>query len=149
MKVTNEAINLIKYYEGFRAYTYLCPAGIKTIGYGTTNPRYAKDGAIVTPTEAERILTADLVVYEIAVSQLLRGHIVKQARFDALVCFAYNVGIAALKNSTLLKRYLEGDVNGAAQEFYRWNKANGKELQGLTRRRKAEAHLFITGEFKI
>lgn len=149
MKVTNKAINLIKHFEGFRARTYRCPAGIKTIGYGTTNPRYAKDGASVTQAEAERILAADLVVYEIAVSQLLKGHIVKQARFDALVCFAYNVGLYALKTSTLLKKYLAGDVNGAAQEFYRWNKANGKELQGLTWRRKAEAHLFITGEFKI
>ena len=149
MKVTIQAINLIKHFEGFRACTYRCPAGIKTIGYGTTNPRYAKDGATVTQAEAERILAADLVVYEIAVSQLLKGHIVKQARFDALVCFTYNVGLHALKNSTLLKKYLAGDVNGAAQEFYRWNKANGKELQGLTRRRKAEAHLFITGEFKI
>lgn len=149
MKVTNKAINLIKHFEGFRAYTYRCPEGIKTIGYGTTNFRYAKDGASVTQAEAERILAADLVVYEIAVSQLLKGHIVKQARFDALVCFAYNVGLYALKNSTLLKKYLAGDVNGAAQEFYRWNKANGKEMVGLTRRRRAEAHLFITGEFKI
>ncbi len=149
MQVTNQAIELVKHFEGFRANTYRCPAGILTIGYGCTNPKYAKPGESVTIEQATRILLEDVKKFELGVSTLLIGHTVKQARFDALVCFAFNVGLANLAKSTLLKKYKAGDVNGAAQEFPRWNKANGKELSGLTRRRLAEQKLFITGQFQV
>lgn len=146
MQVTNQAIELIKHFEGFRANTYRCPAGILTIGYGHTG-KYAKPGTTVTVEQASRILLEDVKKFELGVSTLLVGHTVKQARFDALVCFAFNVGLANLAKSTLLKKYKAGDINGAAQEFLRWDKANGKQLSGLTRRRQIEMHLFITGTF--
>jgi lysozyme len=146
MQVTNQAIELIKHFEGFRAYQYLCSAGVKTIGFGHTG-KYANGEYILTRAEATRILLEDVKKFELGVSTLLVGHTVKQARFDGLVCFAFNVGLANLAKSTLLKKYKAGDVNGAAQEFPRWNKAGGKEMVGLTRRRLAEQKLFITGAF--
>lgn len=143
MKASQAAIDLIKEHEGCRLDAYLCPAGKPSIGYGHTGG--VEIGQSITPKEAEDLLRSDLERFEQGVSAALMVP-VTQSQFDALVCFAYNVGLAALRASTLLKRLNAGDAAGAADEFLRWNKAKGHALPGLTKRRKAERALFLTKE---
>ncbi|MCJ2030709.1 lysozyme [Methylobacterium sp. J-043] len=95
----------------------------------------------ITQAEADDILARDLVRFEDAVARLVRVP-VTQNQFDALVSFAFNLGEGNLGSSTLLKKLNAGDYDGAADQFARWNKAKGKVLTGLTRRRAAEADLF-------
>lgn len=135
---------LIKEFEGFRAAAYICPAGVPTIGYGTTriNGNPVKIGLKITTTEADRFLEEDLKTFEDVVNNSVSAEI-NQNQFDALVCFVYNVGGANFKKSTLLKLVNNGNFTAAADQFLKWNKAGGKELPGLTRRRKAERELFL------
>ncbi|EDH9820259.1 TPA_asm: lysozyme, partial [Salmonella enterica subsp. enterica serovar Typhimurium] len=84
-----------------------------------------------------------LVGYENDVSRLVKVKLT-QGQFDALVSFAYNLGARTLSSSTLLRKLNSGDYAGAADEFLRWNKAGGKVLNGLTRRREAERALFLS-----
>ncbi len=146
MKTSDKGLQLIKQFEGFRARPYLCPAGVPTIGYGAT---YYPDGKKVTmhdkpvsEADATAMLRSMLVQYENGVERYVQVPIT-QGQFDALVSFAYNVGLAALKNSTLLRLLNLRDYAGAAAQFARWNRANGKVLPGLTRRREAERKLFV------
>lgn len=92
---------------------------------------------------ADRLLKTGLVSYENDVLKMAKVKLT-QGQFDALVSFAYNVGSRALSTSTLLRKLNDGDVRGAADEFLRWNKAGGKALNGLTRRREAERALFLS-----
>ena len=138
-KISQRGIDLIKQFEGLRLEAYLCPAGVWTIGYGST--RDVKKGDKITAAEAGEMMAADLLPFERDVSRLVKVPL-DQCQFDALVCFAYNVGGGALASSTLLKLLNAGDYAGAAGQFARWNKANGKQLAGLTRRREAERALF-------
>lgn len=141
MKINNNGLQIIKDFEGCRLTSYLCPAGVWTIGYGhTTN---VKPGMCITSADAERFLRQDLVRFENGVGQLVKVSITPN-QFSALVSFAFNVGVGALKNSTLLRKLNGKNYRGAADEFLRWNKANGKVLPGLTKRRIAERDLFLT-----
>lgn len=135
---------LIKEFEGFRAAAYLCPAGVWTVGYGTTRIKGSpvKDGTKVTTEEADDLLDQDLKVFEDGVNSLVKVELT-QNQFDALVCFVYNLGIGSLQKSTLLKKVNAGLFSEAADEFLKWDKANGKQLAGLTRRRTAERELFL------
>lgn len=92
---------------------------------------------------ADRLLKTGLVSYENDVLKIVKAKLT-QGQFDALVSFAYNVGSRALSTSTLLKKLNAGDIKGAADEFLRWNKAGGKVMNGLTRRREAERALFLS-----
>lgn len=146
MKTSDKGVALIKQFEGFSAKPYLCPAGVPTIGYGAT---YYPDGKKVTlrdkpvtEADATAMLRSVLVQYENGVSRYVQVPIT-QGQFDALVSFAYNLGLAALKGSTLLRLVNERNYVGAAAQFSRWNKAGGKVLPGLTRRREAERKLFV------
>ena len=146
MKTSDKGLQLIKQFEGFRARPYLCPAGVPTIGYGAT---YYPDGKKVTmrdkpvsEADATAMLRSMLVQYENGVERYVQVPIT-QGQFDALVSFAYNLGLAALKGSTLLRLVNERNFVGAAAQFSRWNKASGKVLPGLTRRREAERKLFV------
>lgn len=141
MKASPNAVSLIKRFEGFEPEAYLCPAGVWTIGYGQTGG--VKKDDRVTLQEAEQLLSDVLETFSAEVCQLLRVE-VTQSQFDALVSFAYNVGLGALKDSTLLRKLNEGDKTGAAEEFERWNRGGGKVLAGLTRRRAAEKELFLS-----
>lgn len=141
-KVNIDTIELIKHFEGFRELAYLCPAGIWTIGYGHTGPEvtpYAK----VTIEFAEELLDADLMKFERGVSQSVTVPLTDN-QYGALVAFAFNVGIAAFKKSTLLKKLNTGDYAAVPVELARWTKAGGVELPGLVKRRKAEAALFMS-----
>jgi lysozyme len=126
---------------GFQA--YLDPVGVLTIGWGHTNDNGTKfdSSTVWTQAQCDAELLRDMGVFEAAVNNLVKVPI-NQDQFDALVSFAFNVGAGNLASSTLLKKVNAGDFAGAAQEFQRWNKAGGKVLAGLTRRRASEALLF-------
>lgn len=137
--------NLIKEFEGFRATSYLCPAGVWTIGYGTTkmNGKNIKQSAKITTEEAEVLLEEDLKKFEDGVNKLVSVELT-QNQFDAIISFVYNLGIGSLQKSTLLKKLNAGLTSEAADEFLKWDKAKGERLPGLTRRRKAERDLFLS-----
>ena len=143
MKISSAGLNIIKEFEGFRANAYRDPVGVWTIGYGTI--RGVKPGDVVSRAEAERRLRQELVEYERAVERATGGN-ATQPQFDALVSFAYNVGVKGMAGSTVIKRHNAGDHQAAARAFGLWNKAGGKVWPGLTRRRAAEAALYLTPE---
>ncbi len=141
MRLSANGLALIKAHEGLRTRAYRCPAGVWTIGYGSTGPQ-VKDGMAVSPEQAEAILRADLVRFEAAV----RRHALpaSQNQYDALVSLAFNIGVAAFARSSLVRRHVAGDFAGAAAEFGRWTKSEGRELRGLVRRRAAERELYLS-----
>lgn len=139
MKTSQNGINLIKQFEGCRLTAYKCPAGRWTIGYGHTSG--VKAGQKITRKQAEQFLKSDLKQFEKGVEKVVKVSL-NQNQFDALISFSYNCGLGALQNSTLLKKLNKKDYKGASAEFPRWNKVNGRILEGLKRRRKAERALF-------
>jgi lysozyme len=141
-----KGITLIKFYEGFRANAYYCPANVLTIGYGTT--ANVTKNMVVTEAQAERLLQSDLRKFETTVNSSVKVPLT-QDQFDALVCFTYNVGSGAFKSSTLLKVLNQGRYDLVADQLMRWNKAGGKVLAGLTKRRASEASLFTTGKVNL
>lgn len=146
MRVSENGINLIKQFEGCRLTAYQDSVGVWTIGYGWTQAIDGKPvakGMVITQQKADDLLKQGVVQYENGVNSLVKVQL-NQNQFDALVDFAYNLGVNALKGSTLLKKLNAGDYAGAANEFTKWNKAGGKELAGLTRRREAEKSLFLS-----
>lgn len=112
-----------------------------TIGWGSTGAD-VKPGVIWTQQRCDERLAADLARFGTKVDALLGLSPTTQPQFDAMVSFAYNVGLGNLQSSTLLKLHKAGDYVGAAAQFARWNKAAGKVLSGLTLRRSAEARLY-------
>ncbi|HFK7184570.1 TPA: lysozyme [Serratia odorifera] len=146
MQISKSGIELIKRFEGLRLKAYQDSVGVWTIGYGWTQP---VDGKKVGPSmqidqaTADRLLKCGVVQYEQGVNQLVKVKIT-QGQFDALVSFAYNLGLRSLSTSTLLKKLNAGDKAGAADEFGRWVNAGGVELKGLVRRRAAERESFLS-----
>lgn len=149
MQTSNEGIALIKGFEGCQLTAYPDPGtggAPWTIGYGWTLPvdgKPVRPGMTIDKATADRLLKTGLVSYENDVQKIVKVKLT-QGQFDALVSFAYNIGSRALSTSTLLKKLNAGDIKGAADEFLRWNKAGGKVLNGLTRRREAERALFLS-----
>lgn len=141
MQINQKGIDLVKSFEGLRLEAYLDAVGIPTIGYGST--RGVKLGQKITKEEAEELLKKELDEFSGEVEKLLKISVTEN-EFSALVSFAYNVGVGALGRSTLLRKLNAGDKEGAAKEFFRWNMAGGRVLEGLKRRRAAEAGLFLT-----
>ncbi len=139
MKTSQEGICLIKKFEGCELEAYQCSANVWTIGYGHT--KNIVKGDTCTKEEAEQILTDDLEEFEEYVNNLVEADL-NQSQFDALVAWTYNLGPTNLKSSTLLKRLNEGDMDDVPHQIRRWNKAGGQVLDGLIRRREAEALLF-------
>lgn len=141
-----KGLSLIKQFEGLLLKPYKCPAGIPTIGYGATyypnGLRVTMSDKAITEGQASTMLMNMLKTYEKSVDSFCRDDI-NQNQFDALCAFAYNVGINALKNSTLLKKVNKNPQDVTIRnEFLKWNKANGRALKGLTNRRTAEANLY-------
>ncbi len=148
MKTSQKGINLIKKHEDFSAKPYLCPAGVPTIGYGATyypNEKKVKlKDKSISKKKAEDILKHQLKRYEKAVSRYVRTEI-NQNQFDALVAFAYSVGIRNLQHSSLLKRVNKNPKNPKIKrEFKKWVYADGKKIRGLIRSRKEEAKLYFS-----
>ncbi|WP_335952328.1 lysozyme [Acinetobacter pittii] len=145
MKISNSGINLIKSFEGLRLKAYDDGVGVWTIGTGTTvypNGVKVKQGDTCTPEQAKAYFKHDLAKFEKTVNESVTVPL-NQNQFDALVSLTYNIGAGALKNSTLLKLLNKGDYKGAADQFLVWNKAGGKVMKGLVRRREAERALFL------
>lgn len=148
MRISKNGLSLIMEFEGLRLKPYLCSAKVATIGYGTTIYPDGKkvsltDGAI-TKEMAIDYLMNDVRKFEYGVIKLVGKTLLNQNQFDALVCFAYNVGLYALEKSTLLKLVKALPHSEAIYtQFLRWNKAGGQVINGLTRRRKAEADLYF------
>lgn len=146
MQTSEKGIALLKQFEGCKLTAYQDSVGVWTIGYGWTQPVDGKPiraGMTIKQETAERLLKTGLVSYESDVSRLVKVGLT-QGQFDALVSFTYNLGARSLSTSTLLRKLNAGDYAGAADEFLRWNKAGGKVLNGLTRRREAERALFLS-----
>lgn len=147
-KIGQKGLELIKSFEGLKLKPYLCPAGIATLGFGNT---YYPDGKkvklsdpAITKQEAEELLKHLVVSYEKAVDSFCRDDI-SQNQFDALVSFAYNVGVGNLQKSTLIKKVNANPQDSTIRaEFMKWNKAASRVLTGLTRRRTAEANLYFS-----
>ena len=147
MKISNKGLDLIKDFEGLYLTAYVCPAGLNTIGWGTTriNGRPVRSGLKITKSQAEEYLLKDLEVFERGVMTLLGNIVINENQFSALVSFSYNVGLTALRNSTLL-RVIKRNPNDAEirNQFMRWTRASGIILNGLVRRRKSEADLYFS-----
>lgn len=149
MNISRKGIELLKEFEGLRLNAYKCSAGVATIGYGSTyypDKSNVKMGDVLRDKlEAEVLLINTLVDYDIYVSKYTKSVKLTQYQFDALVCFAFNVGLGNLSKSTLLKMVLANPNDPKiTPEFAKWNKAGGKVLQGLVKRRAKEAQLYFT-----
>ncbi len=139
MHISETGLALIRQFEGLRLSAYRCPAGIATIGYGSTAG--VQMGQTITAERAEELLREDVRQFEAAVSRLVKVPLT-QGQHDALVSFAFNLGAKSLEQSTLLRLLNAGDYKGAAAQFDRWVYASGKKLPGLVKRRAAERALF-------
>ena len=141
MKTSEKGIKLITEFEGFRGKAYVCPAGILTIGFGFT--KGVQPGDTMTKAQAKARLAAELGEYEEGVLSACTNP-PNQNEFDALVCFAFNVGVGGMSKSSVIKAHNRGDHQAAARAFQLWNKAGGVVYAGLTRRRAAESALYLT-----
>ena len=147
MRLGSRGLELIKSFEGFYSKPYLDPIGIPTIGYGATyypnKKKVTMKDKPLTEKEASDLLKEMMVTYENDVKRLVKREL-NQNQFDALVSFTYNLGSANLGKSTLLKKVNANPCDKTIKdEFLTWNKAGGKVLNGLTRRRNAEAELYF------
>ena len=138
-KVNDETIDLITWFEGLRLKAYRCPAGIPTIGYGHT--KNVKMGTIITKKQALDLLREDLTTFEDAVGRLVKVPLTDN-QFGALVAFTFNVGEGAFSRSTLLRLLNQKKYDLVPEQLMKWNRAGGRVLLGLTRRRRAEADLW-------
>ena len=151
---------MIKHHEGVRTRPYRCPALLWTVGVGhVIDPNHIRvkfderknlsipDGwdRVLSMAEVDAILMQDLAGFERGVLRLCPQNLT-QGRFDALVSFAFNVGLGNLQRSTIRMKHNRGDFKGAAEGFMAWTKAGGKELPGLVKRRKDESVLYSTQE---
>jgi lysozyme len=148
MKLNQKGYDLIKEFEGLKLKPYLCSANVPTIGYGST---YYENGNKVKMTDAPITKQRAETLFQIVADDFAKRVVplvtkpITQNQFNALVSFAFNVGVQALRNSTLL-RLLNINPNDAniEKQFLRWNKAGGVEVQGLTNRRIKESALYFT-----
>lgn len=140
MQTTPDGIALIKRYEALRLKAYKDPVGIPTIGYGHTGEDVAL-GQTITEEEADALLRTDLIEAETAITRAVRVPL-NPNQFSALVSLTFNIGVGAFLKSTLLKKLNAGDYKGAQAQFDRWNKAGGKVLPGLVKRRNSEEEMY-------
>jgi lysozyme len=156
MKVSDKAVSMIKHHEGVRQKAYRCPANLWTIGIGhVLYPEQARlkmedrmlvplrpeDNRTFTMEEVDAILKSDLARFERGVEQYCPV-VLTQGQFDALVSFAFNVGLGTLQRSTLRQKINRQDFEGASSEFLKYIMAGGKILKGLQNRRNDERALF-------
>ena len=144
MKISLEGLSLIKKFEGCKLEAYYCSGGVLTIGYGHTGG--VKETDVITQEEADKLLKGDILKFEEYVEDNVMVEL-DQSQFDALVAWTFNLGPGNLRESTMLKKLNEADYASVPSEMKRWNKAGGKTLDGLIRRRNAEALLFQSKEW--
>jgi len=158
--VSAAAIKTIKCHEGVKTRPYQCPALIWSVGVGhVIDPshaavKYEERKSLPIPAgwdrsltmdEVDAILAQDLARFERGVARLCPAALGHQGQFDALVSFAFNVGLGNLQRSSIRMRYNRGDIEGAADAFLMWTKAAGKVLTGLVKRRNDERAMFLGG----
>ncbi len=149
MKISYDGLFVLKYFEKCRLTAYLDGGGVPTIGWGHTGSD-VHIGMTISQERADALLVADLERFESDVSGLVKVPLT-QRQFDALVCFAYNVGsdidadtiAEGLGDSTLLRMLNVGHYSAAGDQFLKWVNDNGKPIRGLKRRRVAERELFF------
>lgn len=148
MKPSEHCYSLIKQFEGCRLKAYKDTASVWTIGYGTImypNGTRVKEGDKCTQDEAETYLKYEVILKSQSVNAFTSNYNLTQNQFDALVSFAYNLGVGALQKSTLLKRIKINPNDPAIEaEFMRWINAGGKPSNGLKKRRQSESDLYFT-----
>ena len=160
MKTSPQAIKMIKHHEGVRVKPYRCPAHLWTVGVGhVLYPEQAKmsvaerlkmamkleDFRIWSMDEVDNLLAQDLGRFERGVARYCPVATTHQGVFDALVSFAFNVGLGNLQRSSLRMKTNRGEFDDAADEFLKWTKAAGKVLPGLVKRRNDERALYLSG----
>ena len=145
MKISQEGIALIKKFEGCELEAYQDSVGVWTIGYGHT--KEVKEGDKINKDEAEHLLQEEMLEYEGYIENLVKVSL-SQCEFDSLCSWVYNLGPTNLQESTLLRVLNEGKYDEVPAQIKRWNKAGGKVLDGLVRRREAEALLFQAKEWE-
>lgn len=140
LKLSDEGLRLIKRHEGCKLVAYKCPAGVWTIGYGHT--RGVTEGMTISQGIADKLLQEDVKPIEDMINGVWVS--LRQGQFDALVSFIFNLGEGAFNRSTLKKKILAGAPDEEiAAEFKKWNKAGGKVLDGLVKRREEEAAMWM------
>lgn len=149
MNVSDRAVELNADFEGFFENAYLCPAKVWTVGYGTTylNGRPVRPGDKMTKTEAKAYMKKELQEYLQNALKYVNKEIaakLNQNQLDSIALFTYNVGVGNFAKSSFLKLMNAGDLVGAPEKMLLWDKAKGKVLRGLQRRRKVERDLFLT-----
>jgi|TARA_Y100000385_G_scaffold55194_1_gene52747 lysozyme len=144
MNISQEGLALIKKFEGCRLKAYRCSANVLTIGYGHTGG--VKEDDTISQPEADELLEKDIAKFEEYVNDNVIVEL-KQHQFDALVAWTFNLGPGNLRESTMLKKLNDADYASVPFEMRRWNKAGGKTLDGLIRRRQAEGLLFENKEW--
>ena len=142
MNISEQGLELIKIFEGCELKAYKCAAGVWTIGYG--HIKGVSEGDEISASTANIMLQEEIVEYEDYINNGVTVPL-KQHQFDAMVSWVYNLGNGNLTSSTLLKVLNSSDYDGVPEQMMRWNKAGGKVLEGLTRRRQAEADMFSNG----
>ena len=146
MKTNQAGLDIITHFEGFSATPYKCPAGVWTIGYGSTRKPSGRAVTAKTKpineTEAIEWMVEDLADTEKQVAWLITAPLTEN-QFSALVSFTYNLGAGNLQSSTLRMKLNREDYDGAIVEFPKWRRAGGKVLAGLVKRRAAEIELFL------
>ena len=148
-KLSMNGAAFIGRFEGFRSSWYLDAVGVHTIGFGHTGPLPAGFHAPLTLPEAHRLLIHDADRYAAAVAAI-RPRVTRQARFDALTSFAFNLGAGIFEPSTSIGHAVRmrlGRPSAVAEALLRYNHGGGRVLPGLTRRRQAERHLWLTGRY--
>ncbi len=150
-QINEDGIIIVKSFEGLELQAYQDSVGVWTIGYGHTSmagPPQVYPGMVITEAEADEILRRDLDLFEAGVT---RGLTIatNSDQYSAMVSFAFNVGLGAYRDSTLLRKHNAGDFAGAADEFLRWVNAGGQFLPGLLRRRRAERALYLSEDYTV
>ena len=159
MKVSDRCKFLIKHHEGVRLRPYRCPAGLWTVGVGhvlypgqarlkmeerKAFPIRPEDAYPHTMEQVDALLSADLGRFEQGVARYCPASVNNQSQFDALVSFAFNVGLGTLQRSTLRAKYNRGEIEATADEFGKYVRGGGKVLPGLVARRGDERVLFLS-----
>lgn len=139
MNVIDRAAEFVVKFEGMKLKSYKCPAGVWTIGAGTT--KGVTPNMEITKEQAKEFVMRDLKVFYNSLNKLI-NYPLNENQTVALLDFVYNLGSGSLQRSTLRMKINRGELNSAANEFLKWNKAGGRILRGLTIRRKAEMELF-------
>jgi lysozyme len=144
MKISQQGIDLIKSSEGCKLKAYTCPAGVLTVGFGSTGP-HVHEGMEITQADADLLLRMDLNRFENAVNRTCPK--ASQPQYDAMVSLCYNIGEGAFAKSSVARLHNAGKPAEAGQAFMLWNKAAKKVSRGLTARRAKESALYLSDQF--